>query len=114
MFMRIFSAAVMLIVAGCRAEPVVENKVSQAKADDKIECAVGGAQQLAPSCAIERGGGTILTLRHSDGGFRRLTLETDGTIDTADGADVLTLKTLDDGRAEIVVGEDRYRLPAGL
>lgn len=112
--MRIFSAALMLLVGGCSGEPVVDNKVSQAKADDKIECAVGGALQFAVSCAIERGESAILTLRHSDGGFRRFTLEADGTIDTADGADALTLKTLDDGRAEITVGEDRYRLPAGL
>jgi hypothetical protein len=114
MFMRIFSVPLALLVVGCSAEPIVENKVSQAKAEDQIECAVGGASDFARACAIERGEGTMLTLRHGDGGFRRLTLEADGTIDTADGADALTVQTLSDGRTEVTIGDDRYRLPATL
>jgi hypothetical protein len=115
MFMRTFSATVMLLfVAGCSDEPIIESKFSQLKAADKIECALGGAEQFAFNCAIERGEGVMLILRHSDGGFRRLTLETDGTIDTADGANAITLNTLDDGRTEVTVGDDRYRLPANL
>jgi hypothetical protein len=114
MFMRISSAALILCLAGCSEAPVIENKISQAQAEDRIDCALGGAQKFDRTCAIERHAGTTLTLRHEDGGFRRLTLETDGTIDTADGADGLILQTLSDGRTEITVGEDRYRLPATL
>jgi hypothetical protein len=114
MFMRIFSVAVMLTLAGCGSQPAFENKVEQAKPDDRIECAIGGAQDFTRSCALERGNRTALTLRHEDGGFRRLTLESDGTIDTADGADAITVQTLSDGRTEVTVGGDRYRLPSTL
>lgn len=114
MFMRISSAALFLMLSSCGVAPVVENKFSQAKPDDRIECALGGTQDFTRVCAIERGEGTVLTLRHSDGGFRRLTLEPDGTIDSADGADAVAVKTLSDGRSEITVGDDRYRLPATL
>ena len=112
--MRIFSALALLMLASCGAAPVAENKVEQAKAEDRIECAIQGASDFTRDCAVERGDGTMLTLRHSDGGFRRLTLEADGTIDTADGADPVTVQTMTDGRSEITVGSDRYRLPATL
>jgi hypothetical protein len=114
MFLRIFSVASLVALAGCAAEPVVENQVSQAKPDDKIECAIAGTRDFTKNCAIERGDGTMLTLRHGDGGFRRLTLEADGTIDTADGADSIAVQALSDGRTEITVGADRYRLPTTL
>ena len=112
--MRIFSALALLFLASCSAEPAAENKVKQAKAEDRIECAIDSASDFTRDCAIERGDGTMLTLRHGNGGFRRLTLEADGTIDTSDGADTITLQTLGDGRTEIMVGSDRYRLPATL
>ena len=93
---------------------MAENLVEQAKADDRIDCALSGEAEFTHSCAFERDSGTALTLRHSDGGFRRLTLEADGTIDTADGAESITVNSMADGRTEISVGEDRYRLPATL
>ena len=112
--MRISSAALFLMLSSCGVAPVVENKFSQAKPDDRIECALGGTQDFTRVCAIERGEGTVLTLRHSDGGFRRLTLEPVGSIDSAVGADALTIQTFGDGRTEVTVGEDRYLLPATL
>ena len=112
--MRIFSALALLMLASCGAASVAENYVEQAKAEDRIECAIDSASDFTRDCAIERGDGTMLTLRHGNGGFRRLTLEADGTIDTSDGADTITLQTLADGRTEIMVGSDRYRLPATL
>ena len=112
--MRIFSALAVLMLTSCNNEPSIENKVKQAKAEDRIECATTDPTTFTRDCAIERGDGTILTLRHGDGGFRRLTLESDGTIDTADGADTIILQPLSDGRTEIMVGSDRYRLPATL
>jgi hypothetical protein len=114
MFMRIFSVLLALALVGCRSEPSTANKVEQAKAADRIDCAIGAAADFSDGCAIERTDGTSLILRHKDGGFRRLTLETDGTIDTADGAETLTVRTLGDGRSEIAVGTDRYRLPSNL
>ena len=112
--MRIFSIAIALALTGCGSKPATENKVDQAKVDDRIDCAIGGEPDFAQNCMIERGDGTALTLRHKDGGFRRLVLDADGTIDTADGAEVITVNTMTDGRTEITVGEDRYRLPATL
>jgi hypothetical protein len=112
--MRIFSAAALLALAGCGSQPVAEDKVEQAQAGERIDCAVGGAHDFTQSCAIERGDGPALTLRHKNGGFRKLTLETDGTIDSADGADAVVVLPLDDGRTQIAVGEDRYRLPSTL
>jgi hypothetical protein len=112
--MRIFSVALVLTLVACGSKPAVENKVEQAKADDRIECAIGGVTDFSNDCAIERGDGAALTLRHKDGGFRRLMLEADGTIDTADGAETMTVQPLGDRRTEITVGADRYRLPSGL
>lgn len=92
----------------------MENVVENAAAGDKIECAIGDGGAMANSCMLERVDGNLLVLRHEDGGFRKLTLDADGTIDTADGADGLELTPLPDGRTDIVIGTDRYRLPAGL
>jgi hypothetical protein len=114
MSMRTFNVALALALAACGSKPAVENKVEQAKADDRIECAIGAATVFADDCAMERQAPTSLTLRHADGGFRRLTLEADGTIDTADGAEAITVNAMPDGRTEITVGEDRYRLPSTL
>jgi hypothetical protein len=112
--MRIFSTALLLTVTSCNAEPVIENKVTSAKPDDRIECAIGSGSDFASACAIERGEGTSLVVRHNDGGFRRLTLTADGIIDTSDGADAILAQPLNDGRTEITIGENRYRLPATL
>ncbi len=112
--MRIFSTALLLTVTACSAEPVIENKVASAKPDDRVECAIGKGSDFANDCAIERGEGISLVVRHNDGGFRRLTLTADGSIDTADGADAISVQPLSDGRTEVKIGEDRYRLPATL
>lgn len=81
---------------------------------NKIECALNGVEQFDTDCSAERGDGSALTLRHEDGGFRKLVLENDGTIDSADGSETIRIQMLTDGRAEISVGKDRYRLPSKL
>ncbi len=113
MSMRIFNASVLVMLSGCEATPVAESKVAIAQPENRIECAVNGAKRFLEDCAIERGGSTALTLRHGEGGFRRFTLA-DGTINTADGAETVAVTSLADGRTEIAVGGDRYRLPATL
>lgn len=50
-------------------------------------------------------------LRHADGGFRRINLADDGAITAADGSDVPSGKPMPDGRFELTLGNDRYRLP---
>jgi hypothetical protein len=109
MSLRIYSLILVLAAAACG--PAAENRVAAAAPDDRIECATGGAAEFAKTCAIERGEGTALILRHTDGGFRRINLSEDGTITAADGSDAPGGKVLPDGRFELTLGSDRYRLP---
>lgn len=55
-----------------------------------------------------------MTVRHPDGGFRKVILKSNGAIDTADGAETVSVQPMADGRAQVSIGEDRYRLPAAL
>ncbi len=107
--LRIFSLGIVLAVAGCGAAE--DDKVATAAPDDRIECAVGGAVDFTRTCAVERGDGPALVLRHSDGGFRRIDLADDGTVSAADGSDAPDGKALPDGRFELTLSSDRYRLP---
>lgn len=109
MFLRISSIGLAFSLAACGAAP--EDKVATAAPDDRIECATGGAAEFTKACAVERGEGTALVLRHADGGFRRIELAADGTITAADGSDEPGGKALSDGRFELTLGSDRYRLP---
>ncbi len=99
----------MILLAACGSP--AEDKVAAAAPDDRIECAVGGATEFTKSCAVEKGEATVLVLRHEDGGFRRIDLAPDGTISAADGSEPADGKALSDGRFELVLGSDRYRLP---
>jgi hypothetical protein len=57
--------------------------------------------------------GTILTMRHPSGGFRRLLVTRDGRgVVAADGADPAAVAVIADNRIEVTVAGDRYRLPA--
>jgi hypothetical protein len=90
-------------------EPVAE--------DGTIECAAGG-RGFARNCTLEqREGpqGLTLTIRNAEGGFRRLLLPRDGSgAVAADGAEPAEVTVLPDGRAEVSIGGDRYRLPAAI
>lgn len=133
MFLRISSVALLLVATACGPAP--ENKVATAAPEDRIDCATGGAADFSKTCAIERdeetridcatsgaadfsktcaierGEGTRIVLRNADGGFRRIDIAADGTITAADGSDEADGKPLPDGRFELVLGRDRYRLP---
>lgn len=93
--MRLLAAA-LLLPAGCSAEP-------------KIECAVGGGA-FERACTLERTGDQVLTVRHPDGGFRRIRVENGGPV-AADGAERASVHRSGD-RVEVAIGRDRYRLPA--
>ena len=110
--MRIYSAALMMTLGACGSAPTVASKVDAANANDRIECAVRDGN-MTRNCAIEDAGANAFTLHHDDGGFRRMTRDDDGRISTADGAEAVMIQMLDDGHSEILVGEGRYRLPAG-
>lgn len=79
-----------------------------------IECAIAGGP-FERSCTVEhREGpeGLTLTIRNAQGGFRRLLLPSDGSgARAADGAERASVTVIGDGRAEVAIGGDRYRLP---
>lgn len=112
--------AALALLAGCGGEaPTARNQsdgaADAAPVDDgKADCALAGSGAWAHDCAVERAG-DMLTLRHPDGGFRRFRVLADGRgLEAADGAEAAKLSIMDDKRIEVVVGADRYRLPARI
>ena len=94
-----------------------EAGVAKAAADNGlISCAVSGASVFAARCQVETAQtkeGLILTLRHPDGGFRRLLVVKDGRgVIAADGADAALVKPIADNLIEVALAGDTYRLPA--
>jgi hypothetical protein len=95
----------------------VEQTVQQAAVDDgKIACAVSGATVFARVCQIEQSqteAGLLLTVRHPDGGFRKLQVVKDGRgVIAADGADIAKVTPLAAKEIEVALSGDRYRIPA--
>lgn len=90
---------------GCGSAPTAPIAV-----DDRIECARGGGS-FARECSIERSRDQTITLRHADGGFRRIVSTAKGQWEAADGSEVGDLTSLPDGSAEFRIAGDRYRLP---
>jgi len=94
-----------------------EAGVAKAAADNGlVSCAVSGASVLAARCQVETAQtkeGLILTLRHPDGGFRRLLVVKDGRgVVAADGADAALVKPIANNLIEVALAGDTYRLPA--
>jgi hypothetical protein len=126
MSMRIISilalASALVACGGKEAgEPSSLEKVeaeARAKAAENgaIDCAIGGATSFKRNCLVEREiteGELVLTIRHEDGGFRRLRVLKDGRgVVAADGAEPAVVQTLGASAIEVTVGGDRYRLPA--
>jgi len=85
---------------------------------ERVACAVAGNRDLKPDCPVERSrdaDGLLLTVRHPDGGFRRLRIVTDGRgVASADGADAATVEMSGDKQIDVSVSGDRYRLPATI
>lgn len=101
----------MTLLAGCKAQPVATTSEVTG-----IACAPGGATTFAPDCGLDRmttARGTVLVLRHPDGGFRRLLASKDGLV-AADGAEPAKVTKLDKGMIEVALGTNRYRLPATI
>ncbi len=95
-----------------------ETASQEAALDGKIECALAGATTFARTCTTERissQDGQLLVIRHSDGGFRRFNILTDGRgLSPADGFDETKITILADGMIELKSGDDLYRLPAQI
>jgi hypothetical protein len=106
-------AAILLLLASCGGPPSAESVESDSRT---IECRPAGAAAYAANCTLESApsaDGSVLTLRKPDGGFRRLLLADDerGLV-AADGAEQPGVALLPDGRIEVALGGDRFRLPA--
>lgn len=83
---------------------------------NKIECALNGSDSFSLNCATERvssDNGTILMIRHSDGGFKRFRILTDGRgLETAEGFDDSSIEIIDEEYIILSSGVDRYKLKA--
>ena len=106
MSMRIFSLALILALAACGEQ------TTEAPSGAPIACALDGAVEFTNACRGEAQivpGGSILVIRHPDGGFRRFEIEGE-IVRTADGVEPTSVTVAPDATG-VVVGSDRYRLP---
>ena len=116
---RLTAALLLLALAGCqRADhdnrAVPETKTAaEAPPEDRVPCTMAGqAQQCVVDTAAGEGG-TVVTVHHPDGGFRRLLITSDGRGGVAaDGAQPAAVKIAGQGEIEVTIAGDRYRLPA--
>lgn len=94
---------------------VEAKQAEQAVDDGRVQCAPAGAEAFSRVCEIERAAterGMVLTIRHPDGGFRRLLVTTDGRgVVAADGAEPAVVTLVGSDEIEVAVGDDHYRLP---
>lgn len=122
------SVLLLLSLAGCGGAPTQTQAPEPADAnaaadtntdegrDDRVACAPGGAARLQRVCQVERSQtdrGLVLTIRHPDGGFRKLLVVEDGRgLLAADGAEPARVELTDQDEIDVTIGNDQYRLPA--
>jgi len=118
-----FPLVALLPLAACSGEPEDQTANSAAapapgQTDRRIECRSSEAEPFARTCSVESfdsGDTRLLTVRKPDGGFRRLRVGNDGRgLVAADGAEQATTADLPDGRIEVSIGGDRFRLPRSV
>ena len=114
MFTRISSLLLCAALAGCGSGSVPEK--ASVDGAEEIACAVAGAKESKPVCAVERAvskDGLILTIHHPDGGFRRFLVTGDGRgVIPADGAGAVVLAEAGSNLVDVAIDGDHYRLPA--
>lgn len=107
--------AMAWLLSGC-GNGDAEEQVPARQGSAQVECAIGGADEFSRDCTLERDRGAEgleLTLRHPDGGFRRLRVTEDGRgVVAADGAEAARVSVIGTDRIEVAIAADRYRLPA--
>lgn len=115
--LRAFAAIGALLLAGCSQQQAPAEEEVAPDDDSAISCAIGTASEFTRNCVIDRSvedGVLFLVIRHEDGSFRRLRVETDGSgVSSADGADQAEI-TVFDGEIEVSLGGDRYLVPATI
>jgi hypothetical protein len=110
--------AFVLPLAACGDPDAARNAAMAQAAEgaDKVDCATDGAAGFERVCSVERSAGPdglVLTVRSPSGSFRRLLVTKDGRgVIAADGADEASVSLTGDGRIEVAIAGDRYRLPA--
>ena len=120
MFLRISSAAIVaLVLAACSSggdagDSVGTDGASATSAAQTVPCALAGSRSFTAQCGLETSnsdGKSIVTLRHPDGGFRRLiALEGGKRYAAADGSDEVVLE-VNGAEIEVTLGDDHYLLP---
>lgn len=118
----VLSVLGVFVLAGCEARDGAVGGLDEAEATSRaaesglVPCALAGARDFGVDCTLERSrgeAGLILTIRHPDGGFRRLLVTDDGRgVVAADGAEQARVSLRGEREIEVVLGGDRYRLPA--
>jgi len=114
-----FALPLSLLLAACGAEPPGEMTNGAAapapgEPDPRIECRLGAATAFERLCSVEvaeEGERRVLTVRKPDGGFRRLVMAGGGQVAAADGAEQPRSSQMSDGRTEVSIGGDIFRLP---
>jgi hypothetical protein len=99
--------AVPLALSGCHAEGERNGDASRI-----VACTAPDDARDHP-CTLEvedRAGTLFLTLRHPDGGFRRLVWPKGGTLAAADGAEGLTTVPIQGGGVDVAIGGWHYRI----
>jgi len=113
---RLILVAGLALLSGCSGEPAADPLVTGD--DSRVSCALAGETEFTDKCDVERvqnGDRRGLVMRHPDGGFRRFEIVTDGRgLVSADGAEEAVVTPLADGRIQLSVGDDRYRIPATI
>lgn len=128
--LRLIAAMLLLGLSACGGnsapdQPAARTETSTSAApsagddtavDDRIACATGGKTALSMNCRIERTQteeGLVITVRHPDGGFRRVLVVKDGRgVVPADGAEPAQVVLTGQNQIDVTIGRDRYRLPA--
>lgn len=108
MSLRTFSFALLLALTGCGAVIPDDDEAT-------IACALDGKAAFENVCralAVGAGDGWTLTVRHPDGAFRRFLIDSADEVSAADGSEIARSLRHADGRLEIMVGKNRYLLPA--
>lgn len=114
---RALAAGLSLLLAACSGQSSPGEPESLTGGDEsRIACALAGETEFTEQCDVERvqnGDKRELVIRHPDGGFRRFEIVSDGRgLVAADGAEAAMVTPLADGRIQLSVGTDRYRIPA--
>ena len=117
----------LLALCACHRQPAsdatladVQRKATASVAHaqgDRIACATGTGA-LTESCTFSRErtpAGLVVTIQRADGGFRRLLVTRDGRgVVAADGAQPARVRVVGADQIEVMLGGDRYRLPATI